>query len=314
MYYPYLRGKQFELKALKEFSSENQNNKTIIPIIEPVNQATNALSAAVDELMTNGMRFALVLNPNDGDYRHENVVFNLHENKQNLICNLDKWIPAFLYNNNSGEILEQMSKFHFDNVMVIFKTCVDIDDSNSLLLLQNPKVSYIVNNFGNSASRRVKRGLKDLEKSLICLDDCFVTRKKNAEYGGTNSDELFTDMPFYWEDEEYQGFSDYTPLSSEYSDGGSLPYALVIHLTYKKSQDQIYIHHFVSDSNFDQSNIKGKFNEAAIKIEPFFAGKTHTPVVDELIEKAKSGEGFPGLGYLKKLAIKNHLQIIKDIL
>lgn len=314
MYYPYLRGKQFELKALKEFSSENQNKKTIIPIIEPVNQATNALSTAIEELMKNGMRFALVLNPNDGDYRHENVVFRLHENDQSLTCNLDKWIPAFIYCDNAAEILEQIKKFRFDNVMIIFHSCADIDDPIVLSLLRDENVSYIVNNFGNSTSRRIKRGLKDLGKSLICLDDCFVTRKKNAEYGGTNSDELFTDMPFYWEDEGYQGFSDYTALSSEYSDGGTLPYALVIHLTYKKSQDQIYIHHFVSDSNFDQSNIKGKFNEAAIKIAPFFAEKKHTPVVDELIEKATSDNGFPGLGYLKKLAIKNHLQIINEIL
>lgn len=78
-----------------------------------------------------------------------------------------------------------------------------------------------------------------------------------------------------------------------------LPYALAIHLTYRKAEDQIYVHHFVSDNNFDQSNIKGKFYEAASKIEPFFERRIHTASVDELISKANNPDGYPGLGYLK---------------
>lgn len=36
MYFPYLRGKQFELLALREFANKNASNRKIIPIIEPV--------------------------------------------------------------------------------------------------------------------------------------------------------------------------------------------------------------------------------------------------------------------------------------
>lgn len=35
MYYPYLRAKQFELKALREFSEEHSGSN-IVPILEPV--------------------------------------------------------------------------------------------------------------------------------------------------------------------------------------------------------------------------------------------------------------------------------------
>ena len=38
MYYPYLRAKQYELKALREFSIEHKGQNSIVPILEPVKQ------------------------------------------------------------------------------------------------------------------------------------------------------------------------------------------------------------------------------------------------------------------------------------
>ena len=66
MYYPYLRGKQFELLALREFSSEFKNYHTIVPIIEPVKKQVNGLNAAALSMIENGMKFAVILNPSDG--------------------------------------------------------------------------------------------------------------------------------------------------------------------------------------------------------------------------------------------------------
>ena len=57
MYFPYLRGKQFELLALREFANQNANNNTIIPIIEPVKDTFNTLRIAVDCFFTNNRDF-----------------------------------------------------------------------------------------------------------------------------------------------------------------------------------------------------------------------------------------------------------------
>ena len=92
-----------------------------------------------------------------------------------------------------------------------------------------------------------------------------------------------------------------------------LPYALAIHLTYRKNEEQLYIHHFVSDSNQTNNDIRGKFREAAIKVEPFYTDKIKTEAVKEIIEKANSSDGYPGLGYLKKLSVKNHLELILSL-
>lgn len=38
MYFPYLRGRQFELNALREFATEIGELDNLLPIIEPVKQ------------------------------------------------------------------------------------------------------------------------------------------------------------------------------------------------------------------------------------------------------------------------------------
>ena len=313
MYYPYLRGKQFELKALRDYSSENKNEDKILPIIEPVNQSINALSVAIDQLKSNGMIFSIIVNPNDGDFRHKTVSFDILKSKPDLVEAKGVWMPAYLYQGQPLELDREITASPWEEVILVFKTCADVDNKDVSRLISNRKVKTIVNNFGKTVSRRVKKAIKDSGKSLVCFEDCFVNKKRNADYL-KDVDEPFSEMFYYWKEEGFDGFGDYTALPSEYAEGGMLPYALAIHLTYLKAEDQIYVHHFVSDSNFDQSNIKGKFYEAACKIGPFFGGKIHTASVDELISKSNDPDGYPGLGYLKKLSVKNHLELIKQVI
>ena len=313
MYYPYLRGKQFELKALRDYSLENKNEDKILPIIEPVNQSTNVLSLAIDQLKSNGMLFSMIMNPNDGDFRHKTVSFDILSLKPDLKENKGVWIPAYLYQGDPSRLDKEITDSPWDEVILVFKTCADVDNLDVAALISNAKGKTGVNNFGKTVSRRVKRAIKDLGKSLVCFEDCFVNKKRNADYLN-DVDEPFSEMFYYWKDDGFDGFGDYTALPSEYAEGGMLPYALAIHLTYRKAEDQIYVHHFVSDNNFDQSNIKGKFYEAASKIEPFFERRIHTASVDELISKANNPDGYPGLGYLKKLSVKNHLELIKQVI
>ncbi|MBT4709725.1 MAG: sce7725 family protein [Flavobacteriaceae bacterium] len=44
MYYPYLRARQFELIALREYAQQRGNNNLITPIIEPVKKTFNSFS------------------------------------------------------------------------------------------------------------------------------------------------------------------------------------------------------------------------------------------------------------------------------
>lgn len=314
MYYPYLRAKQYELKALREFSSEYSNQDKITPILEPVKQDTSALYLAISEMQTNNLKFALILNPKDGDFKHPTVQFDAWFQNEKLLENKDSWIPAFIYSKrNAEEILPIINKFNLKHVMIIFKSCMDIDDSIAWDIIKDSSVEYVVNSFGSTISRRLRSELKKTECKIIRLDDSFKSRTRNADYA-LDDDELFTEEPFFYKEEgNLDGYSDYTTLPSEYIEGGMMPYALAIHLSYKKNEEQLYVHHFVSDSNETNNDIRGKFREAAVKIAPFYNGKNKTNAVDELISRANDSDGYPGLGYLKKLSIKNHLELILSL-
>ena len=288
MYYPYLRAKQFELKAIREFSSEHTGQNIILPILEPVKQLTNALSTAIDDMIVNGLKFALIINPNDGDFKHPTV--SLWQEKDNM--KQEHWIPALLFTRNGeDQIRNIIREASLHNVMIVFRDGMDLDDEAAWSIINDEHVGYVVNAFGSSISRRLRSKLKNSGKQIIRLDEPF----------------------FYDEDGYFEGYSDYTTLPSDYVEGGMLPYALVIHLTYKKNEDQLYVHHFVSDSNETNSDVRRKFREAARKVAPFFEGKQRTPAIEEIIAKANDPDGYPGLGYIKKLSIKNHLDLIASL-
>lgn len=315
MYCPYLRGKQFELLALRDFSSENPQNKKIMPIIEPVKMQVNGLKAALGSMCMNGMKFALILNPQDGDFSNPAVSNDIIESVDSLKNNEEiSWVPAYIYRNEPQKILDHAAKNGLDHLMIVFPSGADTNDTTLMDFLTNDRVEYIVS--GNlSNSRSTKSKLLRLGKSLISLEDRFNSQEKNANYA-LNNDEFFSEDFAYYEDDRLAGFADYTTMPKDFIEGGMLPYAIAIHLTYKKSEDQIFVHHFVSESNRDQSNIQGKFHEAAIKIEPFVEQQaiTRTNSLNELIAKSNSADGYPGLGYIKKLSVKNHLELINSII
>lgn len=308
MYFPYLRGKQFELIALREFAIQYPNTEQIIPIIEPVKSTFNGLTTAARIMFEQNLRFALVLNPADGDFKR--ITKDILSEISILSENMEKWIPTFLYQNNGETILSAIQDQELNNVMVIFKNGIDISDS-ILNFLSHSQIQYIVN--GDPNSRITMRRLSLLEnKRIIRLDNCFAEQPRNVDYLNIPEDK-FTEQHRFYSDDHFYGISDYTALPKDFIDGGMLPYAVAIHMTYEKNQDEIYVRHFVSDTNDDQSNIQRKFFEAATKLKYFFTDRTKTTAINELI-KLLDDEKYPGLGVIKKLSIKNHIELMNSIL
>jgi len=133
MYFPYLRGKQFELIALRELSDLFPDCKDICPLVEPVRFSTNGLTTAVKKMMDNNLKFALVLNPIEGDFRRRKM--DLMPEIPELNNDKNKWIPAFLFQNNVSEIRSFVKQKNLCEVMVIFKDGIDTgneeEDSNT---------------------------------------------------------------------------------------------------------------------------------------------------------------------------------------
>lgn len=311
MYFPYLRGKQYELLALKDFSQMSPNNAKIVPIIEPVKNQVNSLNSALETMVENGMRFALILNPKDGDFKRD-ADNDMLPKLDCLQKDREHWIPAYFYKKNAENLLKHAAVHNLTELMIVCPEGANIHEESLMKFLADERVKYVVN--GNSSNAAISK-IKALGKHVISLEDRFKSQNKNADYAN-NTDEFFSDDFAYYKDNGLYGFADYTALPKNFVEGGMLPYAIAIHLTYKKSDEEIFIHHFVSDNNIDQSNIRGKFREAAIKIDPFFKDGRYaeTAAVMELVEKANDSAGYPGLGYIKKLSIKNHLELIDGLI
>ena len=313
MYYPYLRGKQYELIALREFSQEIPDNQYICPIIEPVKSNLKSLQNAVDILRDNGMEFVLILNPNEGDFKHNNV--DLLSN----IAGLDhrnKWKPALLYTNNCSFLRDFISKNDLENVVIIFKDGIDFvqdDHLEEFLTSEKERIFAIVN--GAADTRASKHILDHIGIPVIRLDDKFNNQKRNVDYT-LMQEEPFTEEPFYYQEDGFIGFSDYTTLPKNFVEGGMMPYAIAIHITFKGREDIIYIRHFVSDTNTDQKNIQRKFAEAGRKVMDFFSKHSdyyRGEAIAELNSYINDGK-YPGLGMIKKISVKHHLELISNIL
>ena len=308
MYYPYLRGKQFELLTIREFAEKYSDNCFVFPIIEPVKASFNSMKIAFRKLNEKNVRYALILNPQDGELigKAEKILKELEE----LLIDTEKWMPAYIVNNNSKGIRDNILDRRYQQVMLICQDSVDTSNPNFKALLEMPAVTKVV--FADN-NRSFKRELGRLGKEIIRIDDNFKPQKRNSDYCDIN-EEKFSEEVFYYEEDGFSGFTDYTVLPSTYMEGGMLPKALAIHLSYKKNDNEIWVRHFVSDTNDDNTNIQGKFGEAAKKAIKFFQGIHYSnDSISELTSYYKNDQ-YPGLGVLKKLSIKNHLELMNSIL
>ncbi len=67
MYFPYLRGRQFELIALRELLEKDRISEKIIPIVEPINP-TSTLLKTLKVFLEKKRKIAIVQNPMVGDF------------------------------------------------------------------------------------------------------------------------------------------------------------------------------------------------------------------------------------------------------
>lgn len=315
MYYPYLRGKQFELLALRELKKTGvlPDCSNICPIIEPLKEDLSSIQTTLADLIGYGISFALILNPCRGEFVADKGKFARWAIK--YVGENSKCIPAFLVDQDTSFVKKILGSSALDNVMLVAQEEADFDELKDLL--DSGKVKYVVSPESRTLFRKLKHQYRKIK--IIRLDDKFPPVKRNSDYRDTmkskNEDQPFSEEHLFYKDDGFAGFSDYTLITKELSDGGALPYVVAIHLTYIGKEDEIRVHHFLSDSNSNgRENIQKKFAEAAQKVDEFFANhKVRTSSVNVLVNYMKDGH-YPGLGSLKKLSILHHIQLVDKLL
>jgi hypothetical protein len=312
MYFPYLRGKQFELIALRESSELLEKNKgKVSPIIEPVKDSTT-FTKTLEDLKSKKINFTIIVNPKVGDLQGttNNILNLLHkslagysnfqigiiltgrENHKSIIASLKKF-PSILHG------LTLIHNITYENIDEILR------DYSSII-----PVKYNVIHFGKT-SRRYYRNFNST--TVVELDDYFSSQQKNSDYKAVDESDFSEEHIFYKKD-GFVGFSDFLTIGDNYSESGFLPYAIAIHLSYSDSTKKIKIKHFVSDSNDDTSDIAGKFEEALEKLISWCnLTKFKTKAIEIFRELHDSGH-FPGLGTVKKLSIINHIEVVLKLI
>lgn len=308
MYFPYLRGRQFELIAIRDLALEGALEK-ITPIIEPVKESFNSLNLANKILFEAEVKPFLIMNPQvgetSGDVDHYLKYIEELENPM--------YRHAFHYSDNASYILDCLNDYNLNDCMIVGLDSFTNEDEFSSLC-EDARINHIVL-LEPHRYRTLDRHIKRLNKNYIRLDDLFEKQQRNSDFLGI-SEYKFSEEHLYYKEDNYQGFGDFTVLPREYIEGGSTPRAVVINITYinEEAENQIWIRHFTSDTNDSISNVQGKFAEATRKAISFCDElPLYNSGIDELRGYLRDSK-YPGLGTVKKITIKNHFLVIKSYL
>ena len=299
-YYPYFRGRMYDLLALKALCEQDQLGPQIVPIIEPVRDSKE-LQQTVTALVAAQQPFSLIANP-------QVSVYGLNSVKLYPLPDLQAYPfyhpGAILAADFSHDFLatgpEQTSLLVAPNYPLLktYQGTPTLQQAGHVLIPDEARLHHLV------------------PQQAILLTDPVASPAHVADYQDL-PDTYFA--PPYWQQAPlgYQGFGDYSLMGRPYFDHGMPAKAIALHVIYVTVKGDIRMHHFVSDSNASMRGQKQKFFEALTKLTTWapehLTGLNRTPALTALLAYA-DGTKFPGLGLVKKLAIMHHLQLMHRLL
>ena len=310
MYFPFIRGKQYDLLAIRDLCplfSLNGNKNLISPIIEPVN-LSSTFDSTILGLAASDVNFSIIINPKVGKPRvkPQDIIARIKEK----LTGFTNYQIGYIIENEGGlEILNLLEDLDYNGFTLIHKTVLSNMDYLNAFSEMN-SIRYNVVDLIKTGMRYSRNFERD---SVVSLSDIFPSQKRNVDYSESDNNFLTEEHLFYSE-EGLAGFSDYLTIGEPYSDGGFLPYAVAIHISYPETDNKIWVKHFVSNSNEDYEDTAGKYQEAMEKLIPWIDEKgLRTKALDQLREFYQRNH-FPGLGSLKKMSIMNHIELVLDLI
>lgn len=307
MYYPYFRGKQNELMLIRE-SAKLLSSSGFIPIIEPVKESMSGLFRAIEAINAEGGRGILIMNPLCGDHKDDRSTV-----EEFLEKDLDKLTI------DVGIILDE--KMKSDQAMSLYNHLLETKEVVTFIHSGFTEAKSLANKLANNLCHTRHVFLEDycgklyqkhfVGADLVLIRDGFHKRT-NREHPQV---EFFSDLHATYKLESVDGFGDFLIVGDEYSESGGPAYAIAIHISFIDSNKdyEMHIHHFVSDRQDSPADPAGKFLEALEKLVAEVLS-TDTQIfkssaIDEFLDLHKR-KHYPGLGYLKKLSMKHHVETL----
>ncbi len=283
MYYPYFRGKQFDLIALRTLLEENVLSPKIQPIIEPVKKTT-----AFTKLLTVSQKLAhplyVIQNPQAGAFLTEEGLAALQQLPNPKARLLDQPL----------ETIEQLPE-----LLIVNQATAALD-------------SDWTGNRGKVLVPEEFRLLQKVQGERILSQDLF-TRLPRTSYYQESLDEIFSTAQHTYRKKGFSGFSDFSIDSRIYYEHGYPTPILSLHLVYFEA-DVLRIHHFLSPE--DLPSQKEKFFVLMAEIEQWqtkLCGNQLTKGLALLLANADNGK-FPGMGVMRKAAVMHHMEVMSRYL
>ncbi len=314
MYYPLIRGRQYDLLALRELITRDLLSKRIMPIIEPI-KISPTLVSTIKCFEEREKKIIVVTNPKVGAMKEELSVEKIYIQYREMINSNAVIIGHHMNKQSETQIGANLDEFkitlgdiaiiHSDrNLIDLYK---QIYKDNGLL--HSPCINVVPQ---DSSYRRKLNGEK-----LVILEDKFNKLSRNADYADCEH-EFFSEEHLYFSVDGYIGYSDYSIVGADYNEAGFAPYAVAIHIVFPNDENALEIMHFVSDSNEDTSDPAGKFSEALGKMITWLDERNFNEIMStyaiSVFRQHYEDGTYPGLPTLKKLSIMHHLELVGKIL
>lgn len=302
MYFPYLRGRQFELIAIRELLEQDLIHEKVIPIIEPI-KLSSTLTKTLTLYIEKNREIALIHNPKVGNFYEELKKENGVKDAYNTLLLDQHILKTHIVNEKTPIEIIELSELGFSKQDMI------------AIILDRNHLDFYSSEFNDNITRfnlipddrKIRREVKG---NKVLIEDKFNKQIRNAAY--MDKDDSFSDDHLFFDEEGYKGFADFSVVGSDYSESGFAPFAVAIHIVYFDSEKNLRIIHFVSESNDGIQDPGGKFYEAVSKLYDWQKGKNiNTYAMDEFITHYRNGT-YPGLGTAKKLSIMHHLELISQ--
>ena len=303
-YFPFLRGKQNELLALRDVAADIVRNGNVIPILEPVNSNRTTFKS-IGQFKEESMPFLFICNPIHGNFSDDAKKLDRDVISKEL-SDYDNWIPALYVDGEST--LQELETF----------TEAYDEYEQTLIYYGMPQQSAVRSRIDNAGvdyhvfiNNRVEN---DYIESIpvnnrVKIVDSFRRQVRNAEYP---SREFFTDLNTAAGNRNDVAFGDFSIVGDYYVDKGGPAHAVALHhICFGEKSHSLYIRHFISDRTKTAVDTPGKIIEAVNHLVEALDDlqPNGTDACREYRTMSEDQES-PSLGYMKRLAIKHHLEVI----
>jgi hypothetical protein len=225
-----------------------------------------------------------------------------------VLMEYDNWTPALQVQRetHSGEISEFLDRYEQFEVAVVYNGLPASTKAQPLLSDEG-----IVHHIFLDHRVDAEYISSIAESKRVMISDPFHRQARNSDYPER---EFFTDMNTLTGNPRRLDFGDFSIVGDHYADTGGPAYAVALHhVHFQAGPGPLDISHFVSDKIQTPADTPGKIIEALARLVDALDDlqPNNTQACTEYREMA-AAEVSRGLGYMKRLAIKHHLEVMLD--